>query len=206
MVRPATRKVEMITPACQHEHMDEVDARNLSEHHLAGTLPRRWRHVQAVAIEATRLCETLQVSHGVVLAAWLHDIGYGPSILDTGFHPLDGARFLRSRGWDDEVCCLVAHHSDAANQADPHLGIQLRAEFAEVDGLARDILWTADATTGPDGQYVTLDERIAEITDRYGADHPVAVRMTASRAALAAAIARTTSALAAPSTKVRRDA
>ena len=28
-------------------------------------------------------------------AAWLHDIGYAPAVDDTGFHPLDGARYLR---------------------------------------------------------------------------------------------------------------
>ena len=31
-------------------------------------------------------------------AAWLHDIGYAEELLDTGFHPLDGARFLASAG------------------------------------------------------------------------------------------------------------
>jgi HD superfamily phosphodiesterase len=28
-------------------------------------------------------------------AAWLHDIGYSPEIAVSGFHPLDGARYLR---------------------------------------------------------------------------------------------------------------
>ena len=30
---------------------------------------------------------------------------------ETGFHPLDGARFLRSTRWEPAVCDLVAHHS-----------------------------------------------------------------------------------------------
>lgn len=31
----------------------------------------------------------------LVAAAWLRDIGYAPEVVDTGFHPLDGARWLR---------------------------------------------------------------------------------------------------------------
>ena len=30
-------------------------------------------------------------------AAWLHDVGYAPSLVETGLHALDGARFLRDR-------------------------------------------------------------------------------------------------------------
>ncbi|WP_406239339.1 hypothetical protein [Nocardia sp. NBC_01009] len=30
-------------------------------------------------------------------AAWLHDIGYAPDIARIGFHPVDGAEFLRER-------------------------------------------------------------------------------------------------------------
>ena len=44
-------------------------------------------------------------------AAWLHDIGYAPGLQQTGFHPIDGALHLRSAGWPDAMCDLVAHHS-----------------------------------------------------------------------------------------------
>jgi putative nucleotidyltransferase with HDIG domain len=157
-------------------------------------LSQRWRHVQAVAAEAARLCDQLGVDRRtVVCAAWLHDIGYAPAVAETGYHPLDGARYLRRLGWDDDVCQLVAHHTDAARQADDQgLGDELRVEFAEMGSLAQDILWTADATTGPNGERLTLDQRIAEIGTRYGADHPVTERMITSRRALEAAIARTT--------------
>lgn len=174
--------------------MGEGEARLLAERLLAAALPRRWRHVQAVAAEAARLCEGLTIARGsVIAAAWLHDIGYAPTVAVTGFHPLDGARYLRTHGWDDEVCRLVAHHSDATHQADPAgVGGQLRAEFAEIGGPARDILWAADATTGPNGERFSLDERISEISDRYGVDHQVTRAMAASRDALAGAIARVT--------------
>jgi putative nucleotidyltransferase with HDIG domain len=175
--------------------MGEMEALALAERLLAAPLPQRWRHVQAVAAEAARLCDALNVDRvTIVSAAWLHDIGYASSVVGTGFHPLDGARYLRDRGWDNEVCRLVAHHTDAAEHADAEgVGESLRAEFARVDGLSRDILWTADATTGPDGKRLTLDERITEISNRYGAGHPVTQRMIASRHALEAAIGRTTS-------------
>jgi hypothetical protein len=174
----------------------EREARTLAERLLAATLPKRWRRVQAVAAEAARLCDQLNVHRCTAVSpAWLHDIGYAPSLIDTGFHPLDGARYLRAQGWAEDICRLVAHHTDAARQADTQrLGAELRMEFAEVGGLEQDILWTADATTGPGGERFTLEERIAEISDRYGADHPVTQRMIDSRDILQAAITRTSAA------------
>lgn len=175
--------------------MDENDARVLAEQLLAESLPQRWRHVQAVAAEVSRLCDQSTVDQrAVVCAAWLHDIGYAPAIVDTGYHPLDGARYLRVLGWPDEVCRLVAHHTDAAKQAEGEgLADQLCAEFAPTDDFKQDILWTADVTTGPSGERVTLDERLDEIASRYGANHAVTTRMIASRPALEAAISRVAS-------------
>ena len=67
-------------------------ARNL----LADILPRRWAHTKGVAATARQLTSILSGNAGVlVAAAWLHDIGYSPALAVTGFHPLDGARFLR---------------------------------------------------------------------------------------------------------------
>jgi putative nucleotidyltransferase with HDIG domain len=173
----------------------EADGRELAERHLAAALPRRWRHVQAVAAEAERLCDIVHIDAAVVVtAAWLHDLGYAPTVADTGFHPLDGARHLRAHGWNDDVCRLVAHHTDAARHAPPDVAAQLRAEFPELPGLAQDLLWTADVTTGPDGEHVTLEERIAEITARYGPEHDVSRHMIASKDALGAAVARARSA------------
>jgi hypothetical protein len=184
---------------CQHEAVADNDARALAERHLARDLPQRWLHVQGVAAETTRLCAALDLDGAAVIAAaWLHDLGYAPALLDSGFHPLDAARYLREHGWQEQVCCLVAHHSDAALQADRlGLGEQLRAEFRDIDGTARDVLWSADATTGPAGQRMSLEERVAEISERYGPDNFVTQCMTATRPALQAAIARVATRLAA---------
>nr|WP_244167179.1 HD domain-containing protein [Micromonospora marina] len=55
--------------------------------------------------------------HLLVAAAFLHDIGYSPEIRDTGFHALDGARWLRRNGFEPRLAGLVAYHSCAAYEA-----------------------------------------------------------------------------------------
>jgi putative nucleotidyltransferase with HDIG domain len=72
---------------------------------MAEPLPRRWGHVQAVAAKAESLRPLLgEDADLLVVAAWLHDIGYAPDVQDTGFHPLDGARYLRRLDADPRLC------------------------------------------------------------------------------------------------------
>ncbi len=104
--------------------MDSDDAAGLAEKMLAAELPRRWRHVRSVARRARWAGKQLSLSEDLVAAAWLHDIGYAPELVDTGFHPLDGARYLRRVGINGRVVSLVAYHSCAEIEA-------------EVRGLAR---------------------------------------------------------------------
>ena len=61
----------------------------------------------------------------LIAAAYLHDIGYAPELEDTGFHPLDGARWLRAQG-QERLACLVAHHSGAWFEAEAR-GLARRA-------------------------------------------------------------------------------
>ncbi|WP_112605414.1 HD domain-containing protein [Micromonospora noduli] len=147
-------------------------AAELAEQHLAQTLPRRWRHVQAVAAKAQGLGRSLHLDADVlVAAAWLHDLGYAPDVVDTDFHSLDGARWLLRHGLDDRLASLVAHHSCASYEADERgLGDVLRSEFPQEDSPTADALWYADMTTGPDGQDLAVEERLAEIRQRYGPD------------------------------------
>lgn len=75
-----------------------ADSKALARRHLA-ELPLRWRHVRGVGHRAERVAEALRLGDGALIAAaWLHDIGYGRALTDTGFHPLDGARYLRRIG------------------------------------------------------------------------------------------------------------
>ncbi len=55
------------------------------------------------------------------LSRELHDLGKSPSLRDTGFHALDGARFLARRGpFPADVIALVAHHTGAHSEAIEH--------------------------------------------------------------------------------------
>ena len=91
-------------------------------------------------------------------AAILHDVGYSPSIALTGFHALDGARYLRSVGYDERVTNLVAHHSCAPVEAELRGLSGVLADFDREDGLAADCLIFCDMTTRPDGGLVDIEE------------------------------------------------
>jgi hypothetical protein len=109
----------------------------------------------------------------LLTSAWLHDVGYAPELALSGFHPLDGARFLREEGAPARVVNLVAFHSAAATEAD-ELGLSAElAEFDDERSLTRDLLWYADMTTGPDGQRMEFAARMAEVRQRYDSDHYV---------------------------------
>jgi putative nucleotidyltransferase with HDIG domain len=84
---------------------------------LLSPLGARWQHVLAVASLAKQVAPALNAPSGTLTAAaYLHDIGYAPEMAMTGFHPLDGARFLRARGCE-HLGRLVAHHSGARHEA-----------------------------------------------------------------------------------------
>jgi hypothetical protein len=112
----------------------------------------------------------------LVAAAWLHDIGYAPEIVDTGFHSLDGARWLREQGQPVRLAALVAYHSCAVFEAaERGLADDLQSEFEDEHSVVTDLLCYADMTTGPNGQSLTADARLAEIRRRYG-PHDVVTR------------------------------
>ncbi|MFE3443571.1 HD domain-containing protein [Nocardia sp. NPDC059180] len=105
-----------------------------------------------------------------VTAAYLHDVGYGHP--DLGFHPIDGARLLRSLGYSPVVCHLVAFHTAAEVEAEVRgldAGIFDEFQLSGVAGLekAEDFLWWSDLSTGPNGEDFTVDERLDEILRRY---------------------------------------
>lgn len=161
---------------------------------LSAALPRRWAHVQGVARQAAVLFgDPLLTS-----AAWLHDIGYSPAIALTGFHPVDGARWLRTQGADEALVSLVAHHSCAHIEAGLRgLGDILSAEFPRHPSLPHDELCFCDLTTSPDGEVVTAEERFAEIRRRYPDGHVVRTFIDTADGELLATVGRVRAALAA---------
>ena len=104
----------------------------------------------------------------IVDAAWLHDIGHSPTVSSSGFHPLDGARWLREQGFSLDTCSLVAWHTGAIHEArERGLEDELRAEFAPPLQSALDALTWADLTSSPSGDLVSPTVRLDEIRDRY---------------------------------------
>jgi putative nucleotidyltransferase with HDIG domain len=154
---------------------------------LGKQLPVRWAHSQAVAAQARTLKPILGLDADLLeAAAWLHDIGYSPDLAVTGFHPLDGARFLRDvLRADDTLCCLVAHHSYAiVDAAQRGLATDLAAEFARPRPDLDEALIYCDMTGGRDGSVTTVDDRLAEIFSRYAPEHPVTHAMRRAAPAL----------------------
>jgi len=154
--------------------MKQADwAEELARKHLEIPLPRRWAHVQGVAARAQALAPILGDDADLLeAAAWLHDVGYSPELIETGFHPLDGARYLRDVHHAEPVLCsLVGHHSYAVIEAeDRGLADELTREFPPASTVLTDALAYCDMTTDPDGNLVSVDDRLAEIRKRYGPD------------------------------------
>lgn len=154
----------------------EESARELSAQLLADALPRRWAHTQGVAAKARSLAPLGLDIKLLEAAAWLHDIGYSPAVVSTGFHSLDGARYLRGIAFAEAVQVLVAHHSCATFEAQERdLLAQLCSEFP-IEKAPEDLhtaLTFCDMTTGPDGSAVPVEARLAEILTRYAADDVV---------------------------------
>lgn len=150
----------------------------------------RQRHTRAVALRATQVARQLGRDGDILIAAaHLHDIGYSCELRRTGFHPLDGAFFLRGRG-NDRLARLVAHHSSSEYAADLlGLASQLRL-FPRENSFLMDALTYCDLTNDLNGQEVSLDERLTDVTDRYGKDHPVALALDKAEPSLRASVRR----------------
>lgn len=145
----------------------------LAESLLAEQLPRRWKHSLGVAERARNLATVLGSEADLLeAAAVLHDIGYSPNLAKTGFHPLDGARYLRDEtAADERVIRLVAHHSCAWMEADARgLREELEGEFPRDSPQLDDALCYCDMNTTPDGTPTNPVDRVNEIAGRYGAD------------------------------------
>lgn len=145
----------------------------LAESLLSEPLPRRWKHSLGVAERARTIAAVVgEDAELLEAAAVLHDIGYAPDLAKTGFHPLDGARYLRDIARADErVVNLVAHHSCAWMEAEARgLREELEGEFPREPAGLNDALCYCDMNTTPDGTPTNPVDRISEITGRYGPD------------------------------------
>lgn len=166
-------------------------ARTATAERLA-ELPRRWAHVQGVADVASAIAPRIAPidAEAIVAAAWLHDVGYAPTIATTGFHPVDGAAFAQALGMPDLVVSLVAHHTGAdAEAAERGLTAALGA-FVSPPSEVLDVVTFADLTTSPAGEPVSAEERVAEILSRYDRNDPVHAAVSRSAPELLASVTR----------------
>ena len=156
-----------------------VNARELARVRLQ-PLPRRWQHVHGVGQLAQDAA--LGLDEDLVAAAWLHDVGYCPDLVDTSLHSLDGARYLLQVGAPSRVVSLVAHHTGAVFEAQER---GLSGELARIPTPNQkdlDILTLLDLCVSPEGLLTHPARRVAEILSRYTAQDPV--HRAVSRAAL----------------------
>ncbi|MFF3977076.1 HD domain-containing protein [Streptomyces sp. NPDC001828] len=164
---------------------------------LLPPLGNRWLHTQAVAARAREVSAAVPEDERdlLVAAAWLHDLGYAPELRETGFHPLDGARYLETLGAPSRLVRLVAHHSGAVYEAEQRGLSEELAAYEREDSPVLDALICADMTTGPAGQPFDFDRRIEEILVRYEPGSEVHTAISKARPYLGAAVARTLSRL-----------
>jgi hypothetical protein len=139
--------------------------------------------VRGVVRQAQRVASILPAEERefLVAAAYLHDLGYAPPLVETELHALNGARHLRALG-HERLAGLVAYHSGAAGEAELR---GLTAELAAFDDEASATsmaLPYCDMTTSPVGEVVTFAERLADVERRYRTGHPVARSVRQARA------------------------
>ena len=155
--------------------------------------PSTWSQSSSpwLAAGARRIAPALADGEVLIAAAVLHDVGYAPNLAATGFHPVDGARFLQAQDAPARLCALVARHSCAVKEAELRGCADDLAEFPDEETPLRDALWYCDMVTGPDGQRLTVDDRIAEIQSRYGPKSIVGQFIDLARPELLGAVERT---------------
>jgi HD domain len=158
---------------------------------LLGPLGQRWAHTLGVVERAESFVGSLPDAEFDVLiaAAYVHDIGYAPALVHTGFHALDGARFLRSVD-RERLACLVAHHSGGRIEAEERGLLQGLELFPEERSLVAEVLTYCDLTTAPDGSAISASARLSDVAMRYGSDHPVGRAVRRSREALLGLVSR----------------
>lgn len=160
-------------------------------HELLSELPTRLAHVVGVVRHAELVADLVDDGDLLVAAAWLHDVGYSPQLVRTGFHPVDGAGFLRDRGAPPRLCALVANHSCARVEARNR---EVPLSWPDECSRLRDALWWADMSTTPTGGDTDVRARLTEVTRRYGEDDVVSRSVTEAAPELFEAVDRIESA------------
>ncbi|MDD2709647.1 MAG: hypothetical protein PHV34_16800 [Verrucomicrobiae bacterium] len=141
--------------------------------------PVRVAHLEGVVRRLKDVPESLLIRHGFAgvecaAAAWCHDIGYAAAAHWTGWHPVDGHRWLDSMGAPAVVLDAVLYHGGAFSQAKlrPDAGRLVpyfEAHPCRFPAMV-ELITACDVTTRHDGGPCTLAERLEGLVVRYGAD------------------------------------
>jgi hypothetical protein len=75
---------------------------------------------------------------------------------------------------------LVAHHTRAVHEARLRGLGQALSEFDDEDSIVSAALAYCDLTTGPRGEQMTPEQRLADVEARYGEDDPVTMGLRAA--------------------------
>ncbi len=154
---------------------------------LLQPLGARWRHTKGVVKRAQVVGGVLELGEADVLiaAAFLHDIGYAPELAQTGFHPVDGAGFVRTCGYE-RLAGLVAYHSASEAEAGERRLLSVLSGFEDEGSLLSRALTYCDLTADREGRRVEPSARIAEVRDRYSPEAPEARALACLETALLA--------------------
>ena len=133
----------------------------------------------------------------LIAAAWLHDVGYAEPLAVTGFHPVDGASWVREQNFPETVVSLVAYHTAAEVEAEERGLSGALMLFAPPDPILLDALTFSDLSVGPEGGLVETEARVREILSRYPEGHPVHRSVSRSEPRLLATAGRVRDRLAA---------
>ncbi|MCI5064646.1 HD domain-containing protein [bacterium] len=144
--------------------------------------PERLAHILRVARFTEEVLKSLPASvlapsaHDQILrASLLHDIGYLPELKHylsehtpyevTGWHPIDGANYLRHRK-EPLLAELIEGHSNSLEVT------ELRGfpPFTPSEQLGAKIITYCDVQTGPTGEPIDYHQRLEEIRNRKGED------------------------------------
>jgi hypothetical protein len=129
----------------------------------------------------------------LLAAAAVHDLGFGAEVaaLGVGFPAVDAARYLEKQGAPRRLAHLVAHSAYSALEGSLRGFEAEYADFEDERTPLRDALWYCCLTTGPDGDPMTLEERISEWSIRYAGDPVIARYAELAPPELRGALART---------------
>ena len=137
--------------------------------------PQRLAHIMVVADrvrQSARDMNELNPGQNVdeelaFVAALVHDIGYLEDAYQTGFHPLDGARYLERSGFP-KLAELIVGHSSAPEES------QLRGlgTINASDDIIADLITYWDSQVKQGGEVVAAEQRHEDILLRYG-EHSV---------------------------------